>query len=146
MFEIKKEVVNAIGNVQSSEHIGCVDCSKDVVINHLAAIYYNLARASTLYYKLRGQSYKVQYVFIYKPLIDVVDAVYFAKEEIKARVAEANNYIRVANAIYKESNRKRGLRDKSLELKSIDIKDFMWADKDGVTEEGYVFMVEENCH
>lgn len=146
MFEIRKEVVNAIGNVQSSEHISFVDCSKDVVINHLAAIYYNLARASTLYYKLRGQSYKVRYVFIYKPLIDVVDAFYFAKEEIKARVAEANNYIRVANAIYKESNRKRGLRDKSLELKPIDIKDFMWADKDGVIEEGYVFMVKENCH
>lgn len=146
MFEIRKEIVNGIGNVQRSEQVGYVDCSKDVVIKHLATSYYNLARASNLYYKLRGQSYKVRYVFIYKPLVDVISAAHFAKEEIKARVAEANDYVRVANAAYKESNHKRGLKDKSLELKPINIKDFMWADKAGVDEDGYVLMVEEDCY
>ena len=146
MFEIRKEIVNGVGNVQRSEQVAYVDCSKDVVIKHLATPYYNLARASTLYYKLRGQSYKVRYVFIYKPLIDVVDAAHFAKEEIKARVAEANDYVRVANSAYKESNRKRGLRDKSLELKPVDVKDYLWADKHGVDEAGYVLMVEEDCY
>lgn len=146
MFEIRKEVVNSIGNVQRSEQIGCVDCSKEAVIKHLATPYYNLARANTLYYKLRGQSYKVRYVFIYKPLIDVADAAHFAKEEIKARVAEANYYVRIANSAYKESNRKRGLKDKSLELKPVDIRDFMWANADGDDDTGYVLMVEEDCY
>lgn len=146
MFEIRKEVVNSVGNVQRSEQVGYVDCSKDVVIKHLATPYYNLARASTFYYKLRGQSYKVRYVFIYKPLIDVVDAAHFAKEEIKSRVAEANDYVRIANAVYKKSNRKRGLRDKSLELKPVDVNDYLWTNKHGVDEEGYVLMIEENCY
>lgn len=146
MFEIRKELVNAIGNVQRSEQICYVDCSKDVVIKHLTVPYYNLARANTLHYKLRGQSYKVRYVFIYKPLIDIVDAAHFAKEETKLRVEEANDYVRVANAAYKESNKKRGLLDKSLELKPVDIKDFMWADKAEVEEDGYVLMVEEDCY
>lgn len=143
MFEIRKEIVNGVGNVQRSEQVAYVDCSKDVVIKHLVTPYYNLARASTLYYKLRGQSYKVRYVFIYKPLIDVVDAAHFAKEEIKARVAEANDYVRIANSAYKESNRKRGLRDKSLELKPVDIRDFVFADVAEDSDVGYVLMVTE---
>lgn len=146
MFEIRKEVVNGIGNVQYSEQVGYINCSKDAVIKHLATSYYNLARANTLYYKLRGQSHKVRYVFIYKPLLDVVDAAHFAKEKIKADVEEANDYIRIANAAYKESNRKRGLRDKSLELKPVDVKDYLWAGKAGVDEDGYVLMVEEDCY
>lgn len=146
MFEIRKEVVNGIGNVQYSEQVGYFNCSKDVVIKHLIVPYYNLARANTLHYKLRGQSYKVRYVFIHKPLIDVVDAAYFAKEETKLRVAEANDYVRVANAAYKESNRKRGIRDKSLELKPINVNDYLWTNKHGVDEDGYVLVVEEDCY
>lgn len=146
MFEIRKEVVNGIGNVQYSEQVGYVDCTKDEVIKYLATPYYNLARVDTLYYKLRGQSHKVRYVFIYKPLIDVVGATHFAKEKIKAGVAEANDYIRIANAVYKESNRKRGLRDKSLELKPVNVNDYLWTNKHGVDEDGYVLMVEEDCY
>lgn len=141
MFEIKKEVVNAIGNVQSSEHIGFVDCNEDDVINRLSKIYCNLARASTLYYKLRGKPYTVRYVFIYKNLASIADAVKFAKTNITARVDEANEYINTANAAYKESNKKRGLRNKSLILKPIDIRDFMWVDKAGVDKDGYCLML-----
>lgn len=144
MFEIRKEVVNSIGNVQRSEQIGFVNCTKDELIGSIANNYYNLARADTLYYKLRGQSYTVRYVFIYKSLATIADAVKHAKADIKARVDEANEYIKTANAAYKESNKKRGLRDKSMVLKPVDIKDFMWADKAGVVEDGYCLMVTEN--
>ena len=141
MFEIRKEIVNSIGNVQRSEQIGFVDCTKDELISSIANNYYNLACADTLYYKLRGQSYKVRYVFIYKNLSTIANAVKYSKANIKARVDEANVYITAANAAYKESNKKRGLRDKSMALKPVDIKDFMWADKAGVAEDGYVIVI-----
>ena len=142
MFEIRKEVVNSIGNVQRSEQIGFVDCSKDVLIKHLATSYYNLARANTLYYKLRGQSYKVRYVFIHKTLIDIVDAVHFAKEETKTRVAEANDYIKTANAVYKKSQKIRGHKDESMLIKPVNVNDYLWINKHGVDEDGYVLMIE----
>lgn len=141
MFEIRKEIVNSIGNVQRSEQIGFVNCTKDELIDSLSNNYYNLACADTLYYKLRGQSYKVRYVFIYKNLSTIANAVKYSKANIKARVDEANVYIIAANAAYKESNKKRGLRDKSMMLKPVDIKDFMWADKAGVSEDGYVLVI-----
>lgn len=144
MFEIRKEIVNSIGNVQRSEQIGFVDCTKDELINSIANNYYNLARADTLYYKLRGQSYIVRYVFIYKSLASIANAVKYAKWNIKARVDEANDYIIAANAAYKESNKRRGLWDKSMILKPVDIKDFMWADKAGVAEDRYCLIVTEN--
>lgn len=141
MFEIKREIVNSIGNVQRSEQIGFINCTKDELIGSLSNNYYNLARADTLYYKLRGQSYTVRYVFIYKSLATIADAVKHAKANIKARVDEANEYIKTANVAYKESNKKRGLRDKSMVLKPVDINDFIWADKAGVDEDGYVLMI-----
>lgn len=141
MFEIRKEIVNSIGNVQRSEQIGFVDCTKDELISSIANNYYNLARADTLYYKLRGQSYTVRYVFIYKNLSTIANVIKYSKAIIKARVDEANEYITVANSAYKESNKKRGLKDKSMVLKPVDIKDFMWADKAGVAEDGYVIVI-----
>lgn len=110
MFEIRKEIVNSIGNVQRSEQIGFVNCTKDELISSIANNYYNLARADTLYYKLRGQSYTVRYVFIYKSLATIADAVKHAKANIKARVDEANEYITAANAAYKESNKREVLK------------------------------------
>lgn len=144
MFEIRKEIVNSIGNVQRSEQIGFVDCTKDELISSISNDYYNLARAETLYYKLRGQSYTVRYVFIYRNLASIADAVKHAKANIKARVDEANEYIKTANATYKKSNKKRGIRDKSMALKPVDIKDFMWTDKAGAIEDGYCLMVIED--
>lgn len=142
MFEIRKEVVNSIGNVQRSEQIGFVDCTKEDVINRLAKTYYNLAKANTLYYKVRGQSYIVRYVFIYRALAKIDDAIKLAHADIKARVAEANDYIKTANAAYKESNKRRGLRDKSMIIKPIDIRDYMFGVSAGVIEDGYCVMVE----
>ena len=124
--------------------IGFVNCTKDELISSIANNYYNLACADTLYYKLRGQSYTVRYVFIYKSLATIADAVKHANADIKARVDEANEYIKTANAAYKESNKKRGLKDKSMVLKPVDIKDFMWTDKAGVVEDGYCLMVTDD--
>lgn len=144
MFEIRKEIVNSIGNVQRSGQVGFVNCTKDELISSIANNYYNLARAETLYYKLRGQSYTVRYVFIYRNLASIADAVKHAKANIKACVNEANEYIKTANATYKKSNKKRGIGDKSMALKPVDIKDFMWADKAGTVEDGYCLMVTED--
>lgn len=141
MFEIRKEIVNSIGNVQRSEQIGFVDCTKEDVINRLSKTYYNLAKANTLYYKIRGQSYTVRYVFIHKAVANIETAIKLANAEIRLNVDCANEYIKSANAVYKESNKKRGLRDKSMMLKPVDIKDFMWVDKAGIAEDGYVLMI-----
>lgn len=142
MFEIRKEVVNSIGNVQRSEQIGFVDCTKEDIINRLAKVYYNLAKANTLYYKLRGQSYIVRYVFIYKAVANIETVIKLANSDIKLCVAEANDYIKTANAVYKKSQKIRGHKDESMLIKPIDIRDFMWADKAGVAEDGYVLMIE----
>lgn len=146
MFEIRKEIVNSIGNVQRSEQIGFVDCTKEDIVNRLAKTYYNLAKANTLYYKLRGQSYIVRYVFIYKAVANIETVIKLANAEVKLNVDCANEYIKTANAAYKESNHKRGLKDKSMVLKPVDIKDFMWADKAGVVEDGYIIVVEGSVY
>lgn len=126
MFEIKREIVNSIGNVQRSECIGFVDCTKDELINVLANNYHKLACADTLYYKLRGQSLTVRYRFIYRNLMSIADAISASNTEIAYRVAEANDYIREANAAYKESNRRRGIKDNSLAIKPVVFKEFDW--------------------
>lgn len=144
MFEIRKEVVNSIGNVQRSEQIGFVNCTKEDVVNHLSKTYYQLAKANTLYYKIRGQSYKVRYVFIHKPLIDIKSATAIANANIKINVDEANKYIKFANAAYKESNHKRGRIDKSLVIKPVDVGDFVFGNVAGDDDDsGYVLMVTE---
>lgn len=126
MFEIKREIVNSIGNVQRSERIGFVDCTEDELKNVLLNNYRKLACANTLYYKLRGQSLAVRYRFIYRNLMSIADAITAVKAEIAYRVDEANDYIREANAAYKESNRRRGIRDNSLAIARIKIEEFDW--------------------
>lgn len=142
MFEIRKEVVNSIGNVQRSEQIGFVDCTKEDVINRLSKVYYNLAKANTLYYKLRGQSYIVRYVFIYKAVANIETVIKLANAEIKASVDAANDYIKTANAVYKKNQKQRGHKDMSMLIKPVDIRDFMWAKEAVVAEDGYVLMIE----
>lgn len=140
MFEIRKEVVNAIGNVQSSEHIGFVDCSEDDVINRLSKIYCNLARANTLYYKVRGQSYTVRYVFVHTAVADINTALKLANAEIKLNIANANEYIADANRAYKHSNHKRGIIDNSMLLTAIDVNDYLW-DSNEVNDKGSVIVI-----
>lgn len=142
MFEIRKEIVNAIGNVQRSEHIGFVNCSKDDIINRLAKTYYNLARANTLYYKVRGQSYTVRYVFKYTAVADVITVLRLANAEIKLNVANANEYIDTANLVYKQSNKQRGIRDKSLTMQKYKLEDYYWNNGEHLNEEGYCFLIE----
>lgn len=140
MFEIRKEVVNAVGNVQSSEFIGYVDCNLEDVINCLSKVYCNLARAKTLYYKLRGQSYTVRYIFINTPLADIDTVIALAKADIKANVEYANDYIEKANRAYKHSNRKRGIVNNSMLLATIDVNDYLW-DSNEVNDKSSVIVI-----
>ena len=142
MFEIRKEIVNAIGNVQRSDRIGFVNCSKDDVINRLAKTYYNLARANTLYYKVRGQSYTVRYVFKYTAVADINAVLKLANAEIKLNVANANEYIDAANAAYKQSNKRRGIRDKSLAMQKYKVEDYYVNVEKHVIEDGYCLLIE----
>lgn len=142
MFEIRKEIVNAIGNVQRSEHIGFVNCSKGDIINRLAKTYYNLARANTLYYKVRGQSYTVRYVFKYTAVADIDTVLKLANAEIKLNVANANEYIDTANLVYKQSNKRRGIKDKSLTMQKYKLEDYYWNNGEHLSEEGYCLMIE----
>lgn len=142
MFEIRKEIVNAIGNVQRSEHIGFVDCSKDDVINRLAKIYHGLARANTLYYKVRGQSYTVKYVFKYTAVADIDTVLKLANAEIKLNVANANEYIDAANLVYKQSNKRRGIKDKSLTMQKYKVEDYYLNVEKHVIEDGYCLLIE----
>ena len=142
MFEIRKEIVNAIGNVQRSEHIGFVDCSKDDVINRLAKTYYNLARANTLYYKVRGQSYTVRYVFKYTVVADANTVIKLANADIKLKVELANEYISTANAAYKQSNKRRGIRDKSLTMQKYKVEDYYLNVEKHAVEDGYCLLIE----
>ena len=142
MFEIRKEIVNAIDNVQRSEHIGFVDCSKDDVINRLAKTYYNLARANTLYYKVRGQSYTVRYVFKYTAVADANTVIKLANADIKLKVELANEYISTANAAYKQSNKRRGIRDKSLTMQKYKVEDYYLNVEKHAVEDGYCLLIE----
>lgn len=141
MFEIRKEIVNAIGNVQRSEHIGFVDCSKDDIINRLAKTYYNLARTDTLYYKVRGQSYTVRYVFVHTAIADINTVLKLANAEIKLNIANANEYIDAANLAYKQSNKRRGIRDKSLTMQKYKVEDYYWDNEKHVIEDGYCLLI-----
>lgn len=142
MFEIRKEIVNSIGNVQHSEHIRFVNCDNEEQFNALTDTYYYLAKANGLYYKLRGQPYIVRYVFIYYGVLTAESAIDIANANIKAHVAEANDYIKSANTAYKKSNKRRGISDDSMLLKPIDVKDFMWGGK-SVDKDRYVKVVQE---
>lgn len=140
MFEIRKEIVNSIGNVQHSEHIRFVNCDNEELLNALTDTYYHLAKANTLYYELRGQPYIVRYVFIACGVLSAETAIDIANADIKARVAEANDYIKSANTAYKKSNKRKGVKDDSMLLKPIDVKDFMWRGK-SVDKDRYVKVV-----
>lgn len=142
MFEIRKEIVNTIGNVQRSEHIGFVNCFKDDVINRLAKTYYNLARANTLYYKVRGQSYTVRYVFKYTVVADIDTVLKLANAEIKLNVANANEYIDTANLVYKQSNKRRGIKDKSLTIQKYKLEDYYLNVEKHALEDGYCLLIE----
>lgn len=129
MFEIRKEIVNEVGNVQHSEHTVFINCNKTDDINPLINSYYNLAKANSLYYKLRAIPNYVRYVFIYKNALNIDEAIKLVDTDIKTEVDKANNYIKIANNAYKISNSKRGIKDKSLIINEIDVKDYMWSSK-----------------
>ena len=131
MIEIRKEIVNGVGNVQKSEHVAFVDCNTGVILNEFSWYYNKLAQAETKKYSLRGQDTYVRYVFQPIEVKSINKAVAYAEDKAKAVVDECNNYIRQANRAYSISNRRRGIADKSLVIKEITAADLVFGDNDG---------------
>ena len=131
MIEIRKEIVNGVGNVQKSEHVAFVDCHLNAVLNNIGYHYNKLAKVETKTYSLRGQDTYVRYVFQPIEVKSINKAVAYAEDKAKAVVDECNNYIRQANRAYSISNRRRGIADKSLALEEITVADLVFGDNDG---------------
>ena len=130
MVEIRKEIVNGVGNVQRTEHVAFVDCNTGVILNEFSWFYNKLAQAETKKYTLRGQDTYVRYVFEPVEVKSINKAVAYAEDKAKAVVDECNNYIRQANRAYSISNRRRGIADKSLALEEITVADLVFGDND----------------
>ena len=131
MVEIRKEIVNGVGNVQRTEHVAFVDCHLNAVLNNIGYHYNKLAKVETKAYSLRGQDTYVRYVFQPVEVKSINKAVAYAEDKAKAVVDECNNYIRQANRAYSISNRRRGIADKSLALEEITVADLVFEDNDG---------------
>ena len=131
MIEIRKEIVNGVGNVQRTEHIAFVDCFADAVLNEFSWYYNKLAQAETKKYSLRGQDTYIRYVFEPVEVKSINKAVAYAEDKVKEIIADCNNYIRQANRAYSISNKRRGIADKSLAIKEITAADLMFRDNDG---------------
>lgn len=130
MIEIRKEIVNSIGNVQHTEHVAFVDCFIDAILNKFSWYYNKLAQAETKKYTLRGQDIYVRYVFQPIEAKSLDKAIAYAEIKAKEVIADCNNYIRHANRAYTMSNKRRGIADKSLAIKEITIGDLVFGKND----------------
>lgn len=130
MIEIRKEIVNGIGNVQRTEHIAFVDCHLNAVLNNISYHYSKLAKVETKTYSLRGQDTYVRYVFQSVEVISLDKAVAYAEVKARKVIADCNNYIRQANRAYSISNKRRGIADKSLAIKEITAADLVFSKAD----------------
>lgn len=128
MIEIRKEIVNGIGNVQKSEHIAFVDCFANPILNEFSWYYNKLAQAETKKYTLRGQDTYVRYVFIPIDVSSFDKAIAYAEYKVREVIADCNDYIRQANRAYAMSNRRRGITDKSLAIKEITVGDLVFGE------------------
>lgn len=130
MIEIRKEIVNGVGNVQRTEHVAFVDCHLNAVLNNIGYHYNKLAQVETKKYSLRGQDTYVRYLFQPLEVKSISKTIAYAEDKAKAAVDECNNYIRQANRAYSISNRRRCIADKSLAIKEIIAADLMFAKSD----------------
>lgn len=130
MIEIRKEIVNGVGNVQHTEHIAFVDCFTNPIRGAFSWYYNRLAQAETKKYTLRGQDIYVRYVFKVVEVMSIDKAIAYAEDKTKSAVDECNNYIRQANRAYSISNRRRCIADKSLAIKEITAADLVFSKAD----------------
>lgn len=130
MIEIRKEIVNAIGNVQHTEHVAFVDCFIDAILNEFSWYYNKLAQAETKKYTLRGQDIYVRYIFKSVEVKSLDKAILCAEVKAKEVITDCNNYIRHANRAYMMSNKRRGIKDKSLAIKEITLADLAFSKND----------------
>lgn len=130
MIEIRKEIVNSIGNVQHTEHVAFVDCFINDIFDKLSWHYNKLTQAETKQYILRGQDIYVRYVFQPIEVKSLDKAIVYAEIKAKEVITDCNNYIRHANRAYMMSNKRRGIKDKSLAIKEITIGDLVFSKND----------------
>ena len=130
MIEIRKEIVNAIGNVQHTEHVAFVDCFINAILNEFSWYYNKLAQIETKQYTLRGQDIYVRYIFKPIEVMSLDKAILCAEIKAKEVITDCNNYIRHANRAYMMSNKRRGIRDKSLAIKEIRLGDLAFSKND----------------
>ena len=128
MIEIRKEIVNGIGNVQHTEHIAFVNCFVDITLTELRLYYNKLAQAETKKYTLRGQNTYVRYVFEFVEVKSIDKAIAYAEDKVKEVIADCNDYIRQANRAYEISNRRRCITDRSLAIKEITVADLVFGE------------------
>lgn len=137
MIEIRKEIINSVGNVQHTEHIAFVDCFINDIFDKLSWHYNKLAQVETKKYTLRGQDMYVRYVFRPVEVKSLDKAIAYMEVKTKEVIDECNNYIRQANRAYSISNKRKGIADKSLAIKEITVGDLMF---DG-NDDRYCFIV-----
>ena len=128
MIEIRKEIVNSIGNVQHTEHIAFVDCLTNAVFSVISGYYNKLAQAETKKYTLRGQDTYVRYVFKAIEVNSIDKAIAYAETKVKEVIADCNDYIRQANRVYDMSNKRRCIADRSLAIKEITVGDLVFGE------------------
>ena len=92
MIEIRKEIVNGVGNVQRTEHVAFVDCDADAILNEFSWYYNKLAQAETKQFTLRGQDTYVRYVFQPVEVISLDKAVAYAEVKARKVIADCNNF------------------------------------------------------
>lgn len=142
MIEVKRLVINSAGNVRESRVTAFVDCTEEEANTVLAAHYSALAKVESLYYKLRGQSYIVKYLFVYKDLYSLDIAISNANTGISKNITEANRYIAYSNTAYKMSNSRRGIKDNSMIINKVELKDFIYDVECRVVDGKYVSLIE----
>lgn len=142
MYKITKQLVNGADNIMTEELIGYVDCNSQELAARIAPKYHNLAKANTLYYKDRGQSIRVRYIFEYIIIADIDTMIRLADGEMNARIIEANNYIDFLNKTVKLANKKNH-RDADYGVREHYKKsDFVFGDSVDVVEDGYRVIIE----
>lgn len=130
MYNIERQIINSVGNIQCSEHVAFIDATTADIIEDVSKHYNALARAETLRYKLTGQDYYIRYAFKKLKILSINHANNNAINLINAEVKAANEYINRANRAYSISNKRRMIADDSLKLKPVRVDDIMFGHYD----------------
>ena len=142
MYRITKQIVNGANNVIAEDLIAHVDCNSQELKTYIIPKFHKLAQAKSLYYKDRGQSNHVRYVFEYFVIGNIEAVIKLANEGIKNSIEAANSHIDFLNSAVKESN-KRNRRDIKYGVREHhDINDYAFNEKYEAKVEDYKLIVD----